>query len=247
MYNIAIVDIERSGTAQVGRPRRDKSKRRTNPAPPQEIHAHSLWVRTNAMGHVHSRPIRRGISAYTFDLYYNTLKVPCALIAVMPIQDRTNEFRTCVESIRNRSATRPRGSEAKQHLLQPNGKPGNKSEFSRMASAIGKDISSTTLKLGKLAQRESWRLTPAASLNPVVQLQSEKLCSTIGQWKSVCVWISFPIHDVDAPVMRSVLLRNSRSSSSKTLPASISKLLPSSPTSNNGTHRGQPSRSKASR
>lgn len=73
----------------------------------------------------------------------------------MPIQDRTNEFRSCVESIRNRSSG-PRGSEAKQRLLQPNGKPGSsKSEFSRMASAIGKDISSTTLKLSKLAQRTS--------------------------------------------------------------------------------------------
>jgi syntaxin 5 len=42
----------------------------------------------------------------------------------------------------------------KQKLLQSNGKQGTKSEFSRMASAIGKDISTTTIKLGKLAQRQ---------------------------------------------------------------------------------------------
>ncbi|KAJ7675377.1 t-SNARE [Mycena rosella] len=68
----------------------------------------------------------------------------------MPIQDRTNEFRSCVESIRSRSSL-PRGADAKQRLLR-NGKTTTKSEFSRMASTIGKDISSTTIKLGKLAQ-----------------------------------------------------------------------------------------------
>ncbi|KAG6866063.1 hypothetical protein C0991_009160 [Blastosporella zonata] len=69
----------------------------------------------------------------------------------MPTQDRTTEFRACVESIHNRSSIPPRGAEAKQRLL--NGKPsGSKSEFSRMASAIGKDISSTSIKLNKLAQ-----------------------------------------------------------------------------------------------
>lgn len=73
----------------------------------------------------------------------------------MPVQDRTNEFRACVESIRNRSSFPQRGAEAKQRLL-PNGKgPESKSEFTRMASNIAKEISSTTIKLGKLAQRES--------------------------------------------------------------------------------------------
>ncbi|KAI0814810.1 t-SNARE [Irpex lacteus] len=71
----------------------------------------------------------------------------------MPVQDRTNEFRACVESIRNRSSLPPRGSEAKQRLLQSQGKEGDgKSEFTRMANAIAKDISSTGIKLGKLAQ-----------------------------------------------------------------------------------------------
>ncbi|KAH7914776.1 t-SNARE [Hygrophoropsis aurantiaca] len=70
----------------------------------------------------------------------------------MPVQDRTTEFRACVESIRNRSAVPPRTAETKQRLLQSHGKTGAKSEFSRMASAIGKDISSTAIKLGKLAQ-----------------------------------------------------------------------------------------------
>ncbi|KAL4069781.1 t-SNARE [Scleroderma yunnanense] len=67
----------------------------------------------------------------------------------MAIQDRTLEFRTCVDSIRNRSAVQPRAAEAKQRL---HAKGTAKSEFSRMASAIAKDISSTTIKLGKLAQ-----------------------------------------------------------------------------------------------
>lgn len=70
----------------------------------------------------------------------------------MPVQDRTNEFRACVESIRNRSAVVPsKGAEQKQRLLA-NGKHKEKSEFARMAASIGNDISSTTLKLNKLAQ-----------------------------------------------------------------------------------------------
>ncbi|KAI0375252.1 t-SNARE [Pilatotrama ljubarskyi] len=69
----------------------------------------------------------------------------------MPVQDRTNEFRACVESIRNRSSLPSRGAEQKQRLLQTKA-GGSTSEFTRMASAIGKDISSTTVKLGKLAQ-----------------------------------------------------------------------------------------------
>ncbi|KAI0066459.1 t-SNARE [Artomyces pyxidatus] len=69
----------------------------------------------------------------------------------MPVQDRTNEFRACVESIRNRSSLPSRNAESKR-LLQSQGRSESKSEFSRMAASIGKDISSTTLKLGKLAQ-----------------------------------------------------------------------------------------------
>ncbi|KAI8980762.1 t-SNARE [Trametes punicea] len=69
----------------------------------------------------------------------------------MPVQDRTNEFRACVESIRNRSSFPSKGAEQKQRLLQSRA-GGSKSEFTRMAAAIGKDISSTTVKLGKLAQ-----------------------------------------------------------------------------------------------
>ena len=75
----------------------------------------------------------------------------------MPVQDRTNEFQACVDSIRSRSSYPSRGG-TKDRLLQPaNGhakpKGGAKSDFSRMAMAVGKDISSTTLKLQKLAQR----------------------------------------------------------------------------------------------
>lgn len=76
----------------------------------------------------------------------------------MPAQDRTNEFLSCVESIRNRSSAIPsRGNEARQRLISgPDGKrPGGKSEFARMAAGIGKDITGTTAKLAKLAQRTS--------------------------------------------------------------------------------------------
>ncbi|KAF8578433.1 t-SNARE [Ramaria rubella] len=67
----------------------------------------------------------------------------------MPVQDRTNEFRACVDSIRNRSA----GRNLTKVPQPPNGKqPSTKSEFSRMASGIGKDIAKTTANLGKLAQ-----------------------------------------------------------------------------------------------
>ena len=72
----------------------------------------------------------------------------------MPIQDRTNEFRACVESIRSRSAAPARVAEQRQRLLQQRGKENAKNEFTRMADAIGRDISATTLKLNKLAQRE---------------------------------------------------------------------------------------------
>ncbi|PIL31706.1 hypothetical protein GSI_06409 [Ganoderma sinense ZZ0214-1] len=71
----------------------------------------------------------------------------------MPVQDRTNEFRACVESIRSRSSVPARSNaEQKQRLLQQSKSGGSKSEFTKIASAIGKDISSTTIKLGKLAQ-----------------------------------------------------------------------------------------------
>jgi len=73
----------------------------------------------------------------------------------MPVLDRTNEFRACIESISKRSASIPnnRDLEQKQRLLARNATPGGgKSEFSRMAAGIGKDITSTTVKLGKLAQ-----------------------------------------------------------------------------------------------
>jgi hypothetical protein len=72
----------------------------------------------------------------------------------MPIQDRTNEFRACVESIRNRSAVSSRNVEQKQRLLQSQAKDSPKSEFTRLASGIAKDINTTTIRLGKLAQRE---------------------------------------------------------------------------------------------
>jgi syntaxin 5 len=69
----------------------------------------------------------------------------------MPLQDRTNEFRTCVDSTRSRSGPSGRGAEQKQRLLQQR-RTGPKSEFTQMATAIGKDISSVSLKLNKLGQ-----------------------------------------------------------------------------------------------
>jgi syntaxin 5 len=79
----------------------------------------------------------------------------------MPIQDRTNEFRACVQSIRSRSAY-PSRREDKQKLLQNGKASGSKSEFTQMASSIGKEISSTNLKLNKLAQRMSLYLHPSS-------------------------------------------------------------------------------------
>ena len=102
----------------------------------------------------------------------------------MPVQDRTNEFRACVESIRNRSSLPQRGSEAKQRLLQ--GKDGDgKSEFTRMANAIAKDISSTGIKLGKLAQCAYLSLYSLVILLRIKQWQNEKLSLTTVLWKSV--------------------------------------------------------------
>ncbi|KIY63025.1 t-SNARE [Cylindrobasidium torrendii FP15055 ss-10] len=68
----------------------------------------------------------------------------------MPTQDRTHEFLSCVQSIKTRSSVPSRRDPVKQRLLSESTQ--SKSEFSRMASAIGKDISSTTTKLAKLAQ-----------------------------------------------------------------------------------------------
>lgn len=103
-----------------------------------------------------SVPAQRGgcwtrLHSYTRQIF-NTSSIDTRL-ELMAIQDRTNEFRTCVDSIRNRSALPAKTAEAKQRLLQGHAKGTPKTEFSRMASAIGKDISSTTIKLGKLAHR----------------------------------------------------------------------------------------------
>lgn len=104
----------------------------------------------------------------------------------MPVQDRTNEFRSCVESIRSRSSL-PRGADAKQRLLR-DGKTTTKSEFSRMASTIGKDISSTTIKLGKLAQRTHTSSVSRAIIHAhSLQSQNGKPCLTIGLLRLACV------------------------------------------------------------
>jgi len=69
----------------------------------------------------------------------------------MPLQDRTNEFLSCVESIRTRSSF-PAKPPTKQRRLDDKARADGKSEFTRTATVIGKDISATTVKLGKLAQ-----------------------------------------------------------------------------------------------
>jgi hypothetical protein len=103
----------------------------------------------------------------------------------MAIQDRTHEFRSCVESIRNRSAVPPRTAEAKQRLLQSHSNGQAKSEFSRMASAIGKDISSTTIKLGKLAQRKCKLSSFTCRLLTSFQSRNGRHCLTTDQWRLV--------------------------------------------------------------
>ncbi|KAH9443399.1 hypothetical protein Pst134EA_031275 [Puccinia striiformis f. sp. tritici] len=72
--------------------------------------------------------------------------------------DRTQEFKSCVASIRSRT-TLQLVPEHKQRLLDsssPNRKnkrsPGARGEFARLAGMIGKDIQQTTLKLSQLAQ-----------------------------------------------------------------------------------------------
>jgi len=86
----------------------------------------------------------------------------------MPLQDRTNEFLSCVESIRGRSSL-PAKVPSKQRRE-------NKGEFTRMASVIGKDISATTVKLGKLSQREHIhiRLFVQGALNTHVPVAKRK-------------------------------------------------------------------------
>ena len=66
----------------------------------------------------------------------------------MPLQDRTNEFLSCVESIRSRSSLPAKAPSKRSDKARAD----SKSEFTRMASVIGKEISATTFKLGKLAQ-----------------------------------------------------------------------------------------------
>ena len=106
----------------------------------------------------------------------------------MPVQDRTNEFLACVESIRNRS-TLPARNTDKQRLLDKQARADGKSEFTRMASAIGKDISGTTIKLGKLAQcvLSYPLLRPGEPLMALLQWRNVKRCSTTGRSKSVYV------------------------------------------------------------
>ena len=72
----------------------------------------------------------------------------------MPATNRTSEFLACVESIRLRSAAAASSSEAKQRLLPAQrDRQKARSDFTRAALQIGKDLQQTTAKLEKLAQR----------------------------------------------------------------------------------------------
>src|SRR6266404_2691273 len=106
----------------------------------------------------------------------------------MPVQDRTNEFLACVESIRNRSSL-PATSPDKQRLLDKQARADSKSEFTRMASAIGKDINNTTIMLGKLGQcvHAFPLFRVGESLTALPQWRNVKRCSMTGRWKSAYV------------------------------------------------------------
>lgn len=81
----------------------------------------------------------------------------------MPIQDRSNEFRSCVQSIRTRSV----GPPAKQKPLKKrDGDGAEKSNFSIASAGIRKAISETALKLNKLGQRE-FLSNFSSSLSPI--------------------------------------------------------------------------------
>lgn len=76
------------------------------------------------------------------------------------LKDRTNEFKSAVESARLRSTASSSSSSSKRPLLPANNHAaasaamtGARSDFARMAAKIGKDIQGTTFKLDKLAQR----------------------------------------------------------------------------------------------
>src|SRR5437016_4760882 len=86
----------------------------------------------------------------------------------MSVKDRTSEFHAAVESVKSWT-TKGHGFRERNNLEQKyplvggkgrtiNGSSGHvgisKTEFSRMASAIGKDINATAAKLQKLTKRK---------------------------------------------------------------------------------------------
>jgi syntaxin 5 len=66
------------------------------------------------------------------------------------LKDRTNEFKSAVESSRTRNE-----SSSSSLIVGSSSSSNNvRSEFAKIAGKIGKDIQGTTIKLEKLAQRE---------------------------------------------------------------------------------------------
>ena len=141
----------------------------------------------------------------------------------MPVQDRTNEFLACVESIRNRS-TLPARNTDKQRLLDKQARTDGKSEFTRMASAIGKEIGSTTVKLAKLAQcmLSFLSLTCRRATDSPASVAKRK---TLFDDRPVEISVRGAcLAPLVTTLTSHVNFRNSLSSSSKTLQTSTSRL-----------------------
>jgi syntaxin 5 len=68
------------------------------------------------------------------------------------LKDRTNEFKSAVESSRTRNESSSSSLIVGSSSSNVSGNV--RSEFAKIAGKIGKDIQGTTIKLEKLAQRE---------------------------------------------------------------------------------------------
>ena len=115
----------------------------------------------------------------------------------MPIQDRSVEFRSCVESIRTRSV-----APAKQKLIHKrSGETIQKSEFTRSSEVIGKAIWATALKLNKLAQRTCPpRIVSALPFGPVRVIRDLRCTTHPGFFSSI--FLSRLVSPIPSGVLR---------------------------------------------